>query len=245
MALLLKWLKNRYVQLLVALFVGGAVATVLYPTKTVEERTKAVMVLEFKERYIELMEEHSQKTESLTAKYALDVKSRIESNEELSSKVTSLTTEVTDLKSKTKESFYKLIKPDGTIVEKRYKESELESHSEVVTEIREEFNRKVSTIESRWKSVYKSRLIEVKETFDKKLKKEKEKWEKSKQTVETEKITKTNPKSFGLEGGIDTDKDLYLHGTYNLYGPFFMGGHVGLDDKQVPDAGGFGIGVDF
>lgn len=240
-----KLLKNHTAQLVLALLLGGALGVLFYPSKQIEERVQLEERAETALKISKLESLHASELANLTIKYSSEMKSKTQKEEELNVKISSLKTEVRSLKQKTTETSYKLVKPDGTIVEKKFKESELEETSEVVTEVRQEFNRKVKTIEDRWKKVFTERIIKIKKTFDKSLEEQKELHKEEIKKLKSEKITTVNPKHFGAEVGVDTSKDLYIHGSYDVYGPFFMGGHVGFEGYKVPNSAGIGLGVKF
>jgi uncharacterized membrane-anchored protein YhcB (DUF1043 family) len=237
-------LKNRYVQLALALVVGITVGAIFYPSKSEEYRERAELLYEktvelektLEEKKIELTE-----TEIQLDKTVSEFKSF---EEETSKKVESLRTENRELRTSAKRKKFKLVKPDGTIVEKEYEESQSEEITSVVTEIREEFDTKVKSIESRWKSAYERRVKKLKSEYEKKLEEKKTETIVVEKIVEKEKIVKVNERKLRTEVGVTTNKDLYIHTSYPLWGPVFIGGGVAAD----PQLGGkpeFRLGFGF
>lgn len=244
----MKWLKNRYVQISAAFVIGGFLGYTFYPTKSIEERIRVEVNEEYKST-LELYHSAYQSTnEKLQEQLTETEKSSKEFKEETNKKVNILTTENRQLKQKVKKRKFKLIKPDGTIIEREFEESDTQETSSVVTSIKEEFTRKVSQIESKWKKIHVDRIKALKTKFEEELKKKETKTVIKEKIVEKEKIVKVNEKKFRPEIGINNDKDIYLHGTYPLWGPFFLGGGVSgggsLDKVEFGDVR-VGVGIEF
>ena len=249
MSTVVKLLKNKYSQLVLAFILGGFIAYAFYPTKTVEERVYE----ETKERFESVLEETKKTYEAEKKKIQEELsqteKSSKEYREVVSKKIQSLTTENRELRKSQKKSKFKLIKPDGTIIEKEYEESQSEEISSIVTEVREEFNRKVSSIEDKWKTIHKTRIEELKKKFQEELEKKETQVVVNEKIVEKEKKTKVNEKKWRPEIGVTTDKNLYIHTTYPLWGPIFVGGGVsasGTDASNLDFGDGrIGLGIQF
>lgn len=232
----MKLLKNRTVQIILALVVGAAIGALFYPTKNIEERVKK----EYEQKIEKISEEKESIRESLSEELRETRQEKTKLQIESSQKITKLTFQVRQLESSKKETVYRLVKPDGTIEEKRYTESEVSETSQVVTQVKEEFNRKVSQIEERWKSAYRDRLIEIKKDFDKK----ESQYEKTISKLESERKVQVNPKKYGLEIGITSDNEYYGHGNIDVFGPFFLGVHTQTDFFMNHSVGA-GIGIRF
>jgi predicted Holliday junction resolvase-like endonuclease len=108
-----------------------------------------------------------------------------------------------------------------------------------MTQVKEEFNSKLASIEDKWKKVYEERVTTLKSKFDEEVKKIKEELA----STEHDTITDTNKKSFRPEIGYTTKKYPYLHGTYQLWGPVFVGGGMSGDSKKFEEAR-IGVGVE-
>jgi len=231
------WLKNRYVQTVAAFVIGGFAGVAFYPTKTIEERVYE----ETKEHYESVLEEtkktHSEESSKLQEQLTQSEQSSKEFKEEVSRNISSLKTENSELRQSQKRRKFKLIKPDGTIIEKEYEESQSSEVTSVVTEVREEFNRKVSSIENKWKTIHQERVKELKKQFEEELAKKETQIIEKEKIVEKEKITTINEKKFRVESGVTTDKTLYVYSSYPLWGPFTVGGGF--------SAGGSTSNIDF
>lgn len=228
----MKYLKNRYIQLTICLLVGIAAGNLLknssitkiksyYETRVEEIQTKSREDLVKKQEEIDKIEESSK-----------------EYKEETTRNLTSLRTENHTLKQKVKKRKFRLVKPDGTIIEREFEESETDQSSTIVTSIKEEFTRKVSSIEKKWKKIHIKRLIEVKKKYEELLSKKKTEIK----IVEKEVIV--NPKSFRPEIGVTTNKEVYLHTTYPLWGPIIIGGGGSLN-KEYDGSLRMGLGLEF
>jgi hypothetical protein len=229
-----KILKNRYVQMAACLAIGITVGTVFYPQSRVEERYKSA----YEKKELELREQHSLEKMELTEKHLQQEKTYVERIETSTQKINSLVTENTNLKQSIKKRKFKIIKPDGTVIEKEFEESNSEATASTVTQVKAEFDRQVSVLEEKWKKVHEERVVSLKKEFDEKLLKAKSEVK----IVEREKIVEVNKKSFRPEIGVTTDKNGYLHGTYDIWGPVFLGGGITGNKEEVKE-GRIGIGV--
>jgi len=229
---------NTYVKLAVIFVAGLVIGSLFKDTKTIE--TKATKEISEKyEKQISLLKSAlTKEMEEHVEELFLEQQSNRTYKEATDRKINTLTTENSSLKQRIKKSKYKIVKPDGTIIEKEYEESDTEQTSSVITEIKEEFSRKVTSIESRWKKIHESRVSTIKKTHDEKVA-TLEKELKEKKTVETKetKIT-VNEKKLRAEIGYSSDREEYGHITYSVWGPLFLGLH------GTKDSMGVGIGIE-
>jgi hypothetical protein len=104
--------------------------------------------------------------------------------------------------------------------------------------------KKIAELESRikanvvtYRTIYKDRIVEkivdksVTDTTEKKQEDIK---------AETKEVVKINTKKFGVEAGMNVNHTYYGHVTYDLFGNFFIGGHVEIG---LHNTLGAGIGV--
>ena len=158
-------------------------------------------------------------------------------------RITELRSENFRLKQSQKKKKFKIVKPDGTIIEKEYEESSSEQVSSIVSSIKTEFNEKISLIENRWKQAYSERVVEIKKEYEQKLQTEKENNSKLiEKTQKTEKIS-TNEKKIRLELGYSHEDAVYTHISYPILGSIFIGGGTSLnyDNKGYEFRAGMGI----
>jgi hypothetical protein len=214
-------------------FVGGmAVGALFYPTKHIEE----TLTTKHEEEVKIIKEQHSKELSSKQEELNKVIAESRTYQRDTEKKITSLTTEVHNLKSNKKTAYYKIVKPDGTVEIRKFSESEVTESTQVITQIQSEFKEKVVEIENKWESLHKKRVTEIKKEFSSKE-------EEYKHTIDELKKTKVvdiNKKTFGIEGGLMLNKNAYAHITADLFGPIFFGLQSELG--PAPSAGaGFGL----
>ena len=241
----MEMLKNKYVQVLGALFIGITIGAVFYPTSEIIETTEKRVEKKYEEKITKINEEHTKSTKSLTDTINTMTKSRTKYEEEVSKSKSSYEKTIRDLKSKVTEKTYKLIKPDGTIIEKSFKHSETEEHNAYVKSVTEEFNRKIQSIEDRWEDIHKKRVAVVKEESDRYHKEKYDKKLEERMEEHISKITRTNMKKYNLELGYTSSEKLYLHSSYNMWGPVLIGAHVDGKTGATDMSAGLGLGISF
>jgi chromosome segregation ATPase len=210
---------------------------VFYPTKNIEEKLSQ----KYEQEIASLKEQHSK--ELATSKETLDasVKQFNQQIAEKEKKISVLTSQVTDLKSKQKTAYYKVIKPDGTIEIKKFSETEVSESTKVVTQIQEEFKEKLASIEKKYEEIHTKRVTELKKEFDSK----EQEYKKTITSLEQSKSTNVNPKRFGAEVGSNTERQYYVHGTGTLVGPLFLGIHGESNREMDKKSIGLGVGINF
>ncbi len=230
------WLQNKYVQWVLILLVGIGIGAIFYPTKTIREEEQQ----KYERQLKKVTEQHQTEVKTMAEKHSQELSVVKTKLEETHRTVDVLRNENHHLKQKVEEGTLKIVKPDGTIVEKTYKKTETEQISKITTSIKDEFTRKVKSIENKWKKIHTERLTKVKKDFDLKIQeKEKEIFElKKSRTVEI------NKRNFGLSVGILTNKNYYTGVSYDIYGPFFLDLHT-ESDLEGDFAIGGGIGLRF
>ena len=228
--------KNRVAQFVLVLIVGIVIGAIFYPTKRIEERVKQ----EYQEKIDKVVEEKEQIRKELTEDIVKKVEEHSEYKIEMSKEINKLEVQVKELNAKKKETFYKIVKPDGTIEIRQYKESELSETTQIVTKIREEFDTKIKSIAYKWQDIHKKRVEILKKDFDKREQEYKTRIEK----LEKEKITIINPKSFGLGIGYLSNKNYYGNVSYDIFGPIFLDLHTESNFNSSFAVGG-GLGVRF
>lgn len=230
-------LKNRVVQIGLAAVVGITVGYFIYPSKEIEEELRT----EYEQKIDKIEETHKEILSATNEAFDQVVNKHNEHQEETRKKISVYESQIRELKSKTKESTYKLIKPDGTIVEKTFKENETSESTKYVKQVREEFDRKVKSIESKWMKIHKKRVEKLEENYQKKLVDHRQTLEKRYQ----KRIEKINAKKFSFELGYGSDKKVYTHSSMDIWGPLFIGSHLEASDTLDSIEGGFGLGIKF
>jgi hypothetical protein len=236
--------KQKWIQLVGALALGITVGAVFYPQSRTEERIRQELHEEYKLSIEESKKTFDKREEELREEIRLQEQSHREYTEETQHKLEKLTQENSSLKQSVKKKKLKIVKPDGTIVEQEVEESNTEQTHSIVTQVKEEFTRKVQEIEDRWKKLHQERVAEITAEHKAELEKVRSEQKTVEVIVEKEKIVETNPKKLRPEIGVTTDRNLYLHGTYSLWGPVFIGGGVSGTHERFGD-GRLGLGLEF
>lgn len=232
-----KALNNPLIRYALILVLGVAIGAIFYPTKHIER--------EIEQKYQSKIQRIKEETklreiifkDAIDKQIALSIKIEKESNE----KISSLKIENNSLKQKVKERKLKIVKPDGTVVEESFRESETEAVSRIITDVRQEFNTKVKSIENKWKKVHEKRVTDIKEKYENKLE------EKQKIIAEYKKkeSIKVNPRSFGLAAGVMSDNHIYTNISYDIFGPLFLNVQMEYSKNFENNAGGIGLGLRF
>jgi hypothetical protein len=245
----MKKVRVQWKLLLVALLVGITLGAVFYPTKHIRENERLEVSAEYEnkikdisDRYLNMVQEV--KEQLSTKERALQIY-----QEETSKRLASLVQENRELRRSTLRKKLKLIKPDGTILEKEYEESQSEEITRVVVEVREEFDKKIRSIEDRWKEVHRQRVEKMQKEFTEKLRHTAEEYRKLDETYTRERLEEINRKRFRPEIGVTSTGDTYLHATYNMWGPVLIGAGIngsGLLNWDLKfNHIGAGVGIEF
>lgn len=232
-----KLTQNPIIKYVIAFAIGIGIGAVFYPSKTIER--------EIESKYQSKIERLGEEKKYIESKYSeelnKEIKSNIEYRKDTEQKISSLHIENTQLKQKVKERSIKIIKPDGTITEETFKETDTEVVSRVVSEIKSEFNEKVASIESKWETIHRNRVTEIKSMYEKQLK---EKEETISEYKMKEKIT-INKRAFGISIGIKNDEEYFSSIQYDIYGPFFLDLHFEANKELNDNGAGIGFGMRF
>jgi len=225
-------LKNKYVQIIGTLLIGISIGVIFYPTKQIEER----ITQEYKKQIENTAEAHAQTVKQLSEAVDVISKQSQQYKEDLNITIDLYENAIRDLRSKITEKTYKLISPDGTILEKTFKESETEEHNYYVKTVREEFNHKIKLIEEKWMQVHKQRVESLAHEYKTTISHLYQEITR----LEKQTSTNTNIKKYQVEAGYTTNKNMYVHTAYTLWGPIFIGLH-----GESNMSGGLGLGISF
>ena len=233
----MKILQNEFVRYALILVVGVSIGAIFYPSKTITREE----TLKYDQQITKLQTEKEVTKKFYETKLSSELKVNRELQSESTSKVNELRKENFKLKQKVSEKKFKIVRPDGTVEEKWFKESETEVVASVVSEIKQEFNTKVKSIESKWKRIHESRVAKIKKDFEKKLS------EKSTVKIEHTKKEKIeiNKRKFGIAGGVMNDNKFYTNISYDIFGPIFLNLQFETDKEIDGKSAGIGIGMRF
>jgi hypothetical protein len=226
-------MKNDLLKYLIVLVAGIAIGAIFYPSKQISRE-----VTEFHRSEISrIQEENSNKTKSLQEQINQSESNLKQHKEEYKQSISSLKTENRELRQKVTERTLKVVKPDGTIVTETFKESDTHAVTKVVTEVKEEFTRKVNQIEQNYKEIHTKRILQIKEQYESKIKEQ----ESTISELKYKEKIKINEKRMSLAVGYTKDEDYYTSGTYDLFGPVFL--DTVIKTTKELDSVDFGLGV--
>jgi len=217
-------------------FLGGITVGVLfYPTKIIKDSLQKTY-----QSQITTMQQQQATTLSQTkTQYDQQIQTLTQTNTDLSSKITSLTSQVTDLKSHQTNNYVKIVHPDGTIEIQDTSSKDSSSEQEISQQIQQEYDQKLQTQVTQLQQTQASTIATMQSQWD-----SKETSYKSQIATLTQTHSETvNPKNFGIEAGMMTNRDYYGHVTYDIWGPFIMGAHA--EFGTTSNAGGLGLGIRF
>lgn len=230
-------MSNQWVRYVVVLLIGATVGVVFYPTKHIEEKVS----LKYEQEISQLKETHDKEMNEEHMQFLAIASEYHSYHDEMESKVTKLTVEIRSLQSKQKTAYYKIVKPDGTIEIKKFTESEVNESSKVITQVQEEFKRKVDSIESKWKSIHEERVTKIQKESDQK----ESNYKKTIEELQKSKSVTVNEKKYGIEGGMMSNRDYYLHATADVWGPIFIGIQGESNQEFRDNKMGLGLGLRF
>jgi hypothetical protein len=228
------------------IFIIGALAialivSALYQKKQISEYKETNERLEVQKHSLTELYESSSKSMQEQFKSKEEVyKNKIE---EVNNKIHTLSIENTYLKKSTKTQILKIIKPDGTIIEKELHETSSEEQRQLVTEITQEFNTKIASIETRWMTIHQERVEEIKKDYDLKI----ENLQKENRVLKSVSHTETtigSDRKLGLGLGLTKNMDYQFHGKYSVIGPLYGLSTIDMDGFSVRSFS-LGLGWEF
>jgi hypothetical protein len=225
---------SKPLQFALVFLAGITVGVLFYPTKIIKDSLQKT----YEAQITDLKQQHSQELSQTKSQYESQIQTLSQTNNQLNSKVTSLTNQVTNLKTHQKKTYIKIAHPDGTIEEKEVSEEDSSSEQEISQQVQQEYEQKLQTQISQLQQVQQSTISSMQKE-----------WDSKEQAYKTQISTLTqthseviNPKNFGIEAGIMTNKDYYGHITYDIWGPFLIGAHAEFGSTN---AAGVGLGLRF
>lgn len=227
---------NKWFHITIALIIGAIIGVVFYPSKRIEEELTHKHQLELEKISTEnkiIVKNINNQLDKIINEYS-------SYKQQVNNKYESYESKIKELQSTTKESTYKLVKPDGTIIEKTFKESEIIESENYVKSIRYEFDSKVESIENKWMTIHQEKITAIKEEYTKKTEEKKKELE----YLYTKRVESINQSRYHTSLGYDTDNRFYISGGVIIIGPIFIDMHI-ESDKELNKAAGLGIGVRF
>lgn len=229
-------LNNQYVRLGITLFVGITIGALFYPTKRIEEKISQ----QYQQQISQLNQQHATEVSSLNDKYTKSSQDYSALKSQTDQKIASLNLQITAANSSKKTTIYKIVKPDGTVIERVVSESDNSSSSETISQVQAEYQQKISDIQKQDQQVSDQKIADMQKTFDSK----EQTYQQTIASYQEQKTVSVNQKRFSLEGGILTNSYYYGHTTMDLWGPMFIG--LQGEYKDATNANfGAGLGIRF
>ena len=229
-------LQNRYAQLVVVCAAGALIAILVTPSSQTTESIK--------QEYQQIMDKKVQEQKDITTavtKNLDEMNQKYKSlNEQYTSKVSELTSTIASMSSHKTEIRYKITKPDGTIEERSFFESEDTASTQMVSELKSDYEHKLEQAESTLNEKHSQEVTQIKNTYSLQIAELKT----TISTLEKEKSVTVNPKKWGAELGVTSAMTAYLHTSYVFWGPVYVGSHYEMDrDKKTTVGAGLGINL--
>lgn len=237
-------INNKFVQWIICLSIGIAVGIIFNPSKK-EYENKILEVTQNYEKQIETIQnETATKVEQLIQQASNTESSYKVQIAELDKKIIKISQENTQLKQTSKVVTYKIVKPDGTIIETSSTTTTNEVISQISKQMDEQLNKKIAETETKYKEQYESKLQTTTEQYQQQLKTLQAEYDLKIQKLVDQKTVITNEKKLGLALGIQSDSKAFLNASYDFWGPFFVDSHIGIDLNKNWVVGA-GLGVRF
>ena len=225
---------SRPIQFLLVFIAGGIVAGILYPTKHVEEKVQKT----YEQQIATLNQQHSQELATQQSSYQKLTSDYSSYKSETDAKISSLTTEVTNLKTHDHKTFYKIVHPDGTVEERASDTSDSQEQQQVSQQVQQEYQQKLEDDVTKLEQVQADKIASMQKEWDSK----EQSYQQQISSFTSSKVVDTNKKDFTIDVGGLTSLDYYGHVTYNVFGPFVLGLQAQFGSSP---AAGAGIGLRF
>lgn len=227
-------LNNKYVQLGAAVLAGALITALLYPSSQTTESIR--------QEYQTLMDKKVQEQKDITTAVTKNLDEMSQKNKTLSdqytSKVSELQQTISQMSSHRTEITYKITRPDGTIEERRYFESEDTASTQMITELKSDYERRIQQVESDLQQKHSQELAQTTTRYSLQI----AELNKTISKLEKETTVTINPKKWGFELGATSDMTAYLHTSYVFWGPMYIGSHYEVDRNKKTSVGA-GLGI--
>lgn len=222
------------IQLILAFVAGGIVAALFYPTKHIEEKLQK----SFQQQMSVVNQQHQQETASQQEQYKKLQTEYQTYHVQSQAKITSLTSQVTSLKSHQKKTYYKIVHPDGTVEVRVSSEKDSDEEQQISQEVQQEYKQQLDSEMSKIEQIQADKVAQMQRDWDSK----EQSYQSQISTLTASKSLTANQKNFTLDVGGMSNLDYYGHVTYNMWGPFILGlqGQFGASP-----AAGAGLGLRF
>lgn len=237
-------ISNKFVQWILCISIGIAVGIIFNPSKKEYETKIQEMTQTYQKQIETIQNETATKVEQLIQQASNTESSYRQQIAELDKKIISISQENTQLKQTSKVVTYKIVKPDGTIIETSSTTTTNEVISQISKQMDEQLNKKIAETETKYKQEYESKLQATTEQYQHQLKTVQAEYDLKIQKLIDQKVIVTNEKKLGVALGVQSDSKAFLNASYDFWGPFFVDSHIGIDLNKNWVVGA-GLGVRF
>jgi len=225
---------SKTLQLVLVFIAGGIISAVFYPTKQIKE----TIAKTYQQQISTIQQQNAQTLATQQSSYQKLQDQYSSYKTETDSKISELSTQVSDLKTHTKTTIVKVVHPDGTIEENEVEENDTDSTQEISQQMQSEWQQKTDSAVQTVTQQYQTQISTMQSQWTSK----EQQYQSTISTLQETKTITTNPKSFGISAGLLTDGGYYGNVTYDVWGPFFIDG---LGEFGPHSAAGAGIGIRF
>ena len=226
--------KYPWLKYILAYAVGVAMGAFFYPTRQIKE----TMQQQFQQEMQTTQQESAKELATVNDKYASTLREYASYREDTEKELTKLNVTVMQLQDRKRTYDYKIVKPDGTVIEQHYTEDDVNEANQVIQQTQEEYKQQVTSITQTLKDQYSSTISSMQKDFDSKT----QTYQAEIASLKSTKSETIGQKQFGIELGETSARATYLHGTFDLLGPIMLGLHGSVgSETQV----GAGIGFRF
>lgn len=245
-------LNNRYARYAIAFAAGIVLTILLYPSDSKSIAEKDRLLEETRTLLVSRLQESESILRSERESHQREIQTvRQESSKrehELTTKISSLMTENSSLKQKTKMVTIEKVYPDGTMERKTISTSELESQTQIIAQIQRDAEEKIVDTVSKLKQEHAKELSEKTSALQSKIDRLSLDLNRSESLLkeEREKSSKTesNPRPFALGLGLNTDRQYTVETQYTFWGPVYVG--ASYDTGGISnDRAGLSLGIRF
>lgn len=158
---------------------------------------------------------------------------------ELKDKESKYESQIKDLRTKIRISTIKVVKPDGTIEERKIEQSEVVDLTASIEETRREYSVQLREQEQKLRIEQEHTISQLSLEWTQ----ERSKLESEIAVLKESKQTSINPRQLRVEAGLMSTLNPYIHFNYDLTSPLFVGTQVERSSNEYDV--GIGIGVKF
>ena len=215
---------------------GMAVCWFVYPTKSITEKTSQEIQVTMDKK----VQEQKDLVTQTTKKLEEETTKNTQLETQYTATISQLNSKITEMSSHKVVTTHKVTRADGSSEVWTYLESEDKNTEKMLSEIQSDYDQKLKQSETDNQKKTDAEVTKTKESYASQITELQTQITK----LQSETVTTVNAKKFGLELGAKPSKRLYVHGTYDLIGPIFVGVHAEEADSFM-DYVGVGAGIRF